>query len=229
MTVQQSALMALTMALIWLGAYFSFQQHFSAEPVYIQQLERLSSELERERMRTLLAEMRMRDFQQEVAALVPQWLDSLTPGQESYPLRNLASVTAAPPSPSAHRNSAAEILLEEGKREFRQGQFARAIRSFEFLIEQQGYSRHAVEAYFLLVESHYQLQQHEQVLARVEQMIQLFPGHELTGTAMIRMGHVFEYRRRTHEAQAVYRSLIQLFPGRAVASQAQEALSELEF
>ena len=224
MSVQQSAIFALLLTLVFVSLYGAAGRHFRGEPVYYaERVQRLQAELERERLRVLWAEHQMREFQQEVAALVPTLRES------SYPLRSLASVVAETPRPEALRQMSAQGLLDTGKSHFRNGDYSRAARSFESLIRLHGYSHHAIEAYFLLAESQYQLHSQEGALQTIEQMVSLFPGHELTGSALIRMGHILESRRRRSEAQAIYRSLIQLFPGRDVASQAQQALSEMEF
>ena len=59
-------------------------------------------------------------------------------------------------------------------------------------------------------------------------MIELFPTHELTGFAMVRLGRIFEAQKRAEEAVDIYKTVLRSFPQRDVASQAKASLKGIE-
>jgi TolA-binding protein len=96
------------------------------------------------------------------------------------------------------------------------------------LINKFGYSPNVPEAYFLMVEGYFQDEELEECTKVVQQMLELFPTHELTGFAMIRLGRVYEAQNRNEDAVDIYRTVLRAFPQRDVASQARSSLRGMD-
>lgn len=65
-------------------------------------------------------------------------------------------------------------------------------------------SSRQVEAVYFLVESYFQLKEYKKSLDYTEQMMSLFPDHELTGFSLLRMGQVSQMRSRQDEAVEIF-------------------------
>jgi len=63
----------------------------------------------------------------------------------------------------------------------------------------------------------------------IQRMIDLFPGHEVSGFSMIRLGKIMESRGRASDAIDIYKTVLRTFPQREVASQAKASLAGVSF
>ena len=118
--------------------------------------------------------------------------------------------------------------FQRAKKLFRDKQFGLAARAFVEFIDKNPFSMDINEAFFLLSESYFQMDDYERCLTTVEKMIELFPESELTGYAMIRMGKIYEYQERPEEAVDIYQTVLLTFPERGIASQARKSLQSVE-
>jgi TolA-binding protein len=84
------------------------------------------------------------------------------------------------------------------------------------------------ESYFLMAEGHFLSNELEECTAIVQQMVDLFPQHELTGFALIRLGRIYEIQNRNEEAVDIYKTVLRSYPQRDVASQAKASLKGVE-
>lgn len=214
-------------ALVW--AYGIFQKHFNGSEIYEEKVAILQEALKREGLRTRLAQENMEAFQQQVAALMPNVLRQKGSGEKGFPLRQLASVTNRDISVADKvREHISEVLFTRAKKKFREGNYSGARDLLIKMIDDFSFSVHVVDAFFLLAEGHFQLGEYEECVKIVARMVQLFPGNELTGFALLRLGKLYELRRRPEEALDIYKTVLRSFPQREVASQATRSLQAVD-
>ena len=148
-------------------------------------------------------------------------------GEEGYPFRSLASILTKGEALEV-RKTIAKTLFETGKAHYRDKDFAKANRAFKQVIDKFGFSPNVVEAYFLMAEGYFQMNEMEECTNVIQQMVELFPTHELTGFAMVRLGRIYEAQNRNEEAVDIYRTVLRSFPQRDVASQAKASLRGMD-
>lgn len=227
MTRSTAAVFALMLTVLYLQTYWVVKDFTNPAPLLNLKLERLETDLEREKLRREIDLQQMENFRQEVAAALPPALKGITELGKDYPLRNLASVTMKSQSEKL-KSLAASNLFETGKVLFRKGQYERSNRMMEKLIAEYSFSTQIVEAHFLLAEGKYKLGELEAATATIDKMLELFPESELTGFALIRLGEIYEQRERYDDAVQIYRTVLRSFPYRTVASQAERSLRDME-
>lgn len=189
-----------------LQAYFLFERHFDPHQDDVKKIARLSEALEEKNLQIAQLENQMVDFQQEVAVQLPA-LQKIDRTPKTFQLRSLASVTQKPLN--AFEMSGA--LNEKARAEFRKGDYAGAARSFSNLAQKYPASPVVIQAYFFWAESLYLNNQHQECLDVIDQMMTLFPDHELTGFIMLRMGQILQARSRTEEASEVFKVVSKTF------------------
>lgn len=167
------------------------------------------------------------EFRQYVATLMPEALKEKGMGEAGYPFRNLASLVMKSENKEV-KAVIAKTLFETGKEYFRKEDFNKANRAFRQLIERYSYTPYVTEAFFLMAEGHFKNSEFEECTVIINQMVELFPKHELTGFAMIRLGRIFEAQNRNEEAIDIYKTVVRTYPQRDVASQAKASLRGLD-
>lgn len=216
----------LFLTLVWMNFYAQVREAYNGVPEYQAQLSKLKKDIESERMVYALEREQFLEFRQTVAALMPGVLKQKGEGQEGYPYRSLASTISKKES-EALRQTIAKTLFEKGKESFRKGDYPKAIRAFKELTSRYSYTPFVVEGYFLLIESHFQESEWEDCISIVQNMVELFPQHELTGMALIRLGRIYQMQNRNEEAIDIFKTVIRSYPQRDVASQAKASLKDL--
>lgn len=212
----------------WLWTYGSFQFYFQDSKIEKEKIKILQESLDREKLRVRVSQENLLDFKQEVAKLISPLLPTKSHGDKGYPLRKLASVTIAPHSDKV-KEQIGLILFQRGKERFRKGEYTKAIEIFLKVMNQYSYSVNMSENMFLLMESYFQTDQKEECIKMVERMVELFPGNEMTGFSLLRMGKIFEFRQMPDEALDVYKLVIKSFTQPQVVAQATQSLSKLDF
>ncbi|HVK60253.1 MAG TPA: tetratricopeptide repeat protein [Bdellovibrionales bacterium] len=170
-------------------------------------IELLTQEKESAEFRTQLANYRLSEYQQQVAALMPEAIKGKSI-EAAYPLRQLASVVTNSDQLPIERASS---LFEKAKQEFRAKNYDKSNRLFALLIETHPDSLHVIESHFLLSEGQFQLRDYDSTVATVEKMLSLFPDNELTAFALLRLGKIFEKQDRLEDAADIYRALLANF------------------
>ncbi len=202
-------------------AYTNFKVYFAEGSDINKELVVTREQLEKEKLKTAMAFYELESMRQQVAVALP---GDLTPKQ--YSARNIASVSRSFYDKPLDQFTS-EKLFRDGKELFRKKQFKKSNQMFGDLIKQNKYSVHLPEAYFLLVEGLFQIEDYEACLERLNVMINQFPDHELTGYAMLRMGQIYEKRERLDDAKSIYTSVAESFKNKQLKKQAQQLLSAL--
>ena len=204
-------------------AYSFFQFHFSGLDQLKDEVVDLRSQVQREKLKTAVAQNELQDFQQNVALLLPS--EKL---KSSYPLRNLASVVG--------RDAFQEIPIDfaqstfkRAKNHFIGGKYEESNKLFAKVIQDYPASTYVVESNFLLVEGLFKSRDYNSCLTQIDSMITLFPDNDLSGFAMLRLGSIFQMRDHVEEAVEVYQSVLKQFPeNELLTKQARLLLSQVE-
>lgn len=219
--------LSVLMTLMWMQIYSSTREAFNGLTEAKIEIHHLEKNLEAAQLDAALQADHFLEFRQHVAVLMPDVVRDKGEGEEGYPFRSLASTLSKGKSDEI-RKTLAKTIFETGKEHFRKREFAKANRSFKQIIDKFGFSPNIAETYFLMAESYFQTGEAEECTRVISQMIELFPSHELTGLAMVRLGRIFEMQNRNEEAVDIYRTVLRSFPQRDVASQAKASLRGME-
>lgn len=212
---------ALILFSAFMSAYGFLRADLSPERRLQSRLAQVSREKEDAEFRAQLAAHQLADYQQHIATLLPDAIKGKTP-QESYPLRQLASVVGS--GGDALKIERASSQFERAKEAFRNKLFEDSNQMFAKLIEQYPESVHMVESHFLLLEGQFQLGEYEAAIDTTETMIRAFPESELTGFALLRLGRIFEIQDRLEDATEIYRAVLGNYQEPQLVDQAQTAL-----
>ncbi len=219
--------LCLLTTLLWMQFYAAVRETYNGNSELKAEIHHLHSELKEEKLNADLEAEEFLEFRQHVATLMPDVLREKGDGEEGYPFRSLASTITKSDS-NKLRVTIAKTLFERGKELYRKKKFAQANRAFKQIVDKFSYTPYVTEAYFLMAEGYYQSDEMEECTHVIQQMIELFPSHELTGFAMVRLGRIYEMQNRNEEAVDIYRTVLRSFPQRDVASQARSSLRGMD-
>ena len=207
--------------------YGQARSYFNRPGPFLERINDLKHEVEQDKFRHQLTKFEFEDFRQHTATLLPAAIKQKGPGEKSYPLRTLASVTQKSDG-SNFTVLKAKRTFEKGKDAFRRKSFESALGFFEEVVEEHPYSAHVLEALFLQVESNFQLRKYAQASRVLDKMVEAYPAHELTGYAMLRVGKIYEFQDRHDDAIRIYETVLKSFPDRNLSSVARESLRSVE-
>ena len=211
----------------WMQFYSAAHQVFNGVGEYKAEIHRLKQSNKNIQVMAALETEQFIEFRQNVSAMMPGVLKERGLGEEAYPLRSLASTLSKPDAENV-RGVIAKTLFEGAKTHFRKKQYEIANRQFKQIISRFSYSTYVTESYFLLSEGYFQMNELEQCTETIQQMVELFPSHELTGFALVRLGRIYQIQNRNEEAVDIYKTVMRSFPQRDVASQAKSSLRNIE-
>lgn len=174
--------------------------------------------------RSLILADQIAEYRQHVATFVPGAIKGMNE-RDAYPLRQLASVASG--SGDMIRIERATGIFEGAKLAFRAKDFAKSSKVLESLIAKYPDSVHVAEAHFLLAESQYQLKDYSLAAHTIEKMIDLFPENDLTGFALLRLGHIYESQERLEDAGDIYRAVLENFKQPELVRQAKQSLGSV--
>ncbi|HEY1079205.1 MAG TPA: outer membrane protein assembly factor BamD [Bdellovibrio sp.] len=207
----------------FLGAYSAFVRHFNGHEQYEQRLADMQHQVETEKFNNTLLTYQLKDFQQTVAQVLPD--DKKL--QAKYELKNLSAVVRAPASADAIELSGASY--EKAKRYFNDRDYDKAIREFYKLLDRYPLSQHSVEARFFIAESYFLKKDFRSSLGEIDNMITLYPQHDLTGFILLRMGQISEVNNQSEEASEIYKTVLTKFKNPDLKSQAQKLAKSVEY
>ena len=218
---------SLMMTVMWMQFYASTRETYNGISEYKAQIHHLQDEAQAHEVETLLQAEHFLEFRQTVATLMPDVIRDKGMGEDGYPYRSLASIITKSQA-NEIRKTLAKTLFEKGQEHYRKREFAQANRAFKQVINKFGFSTKVPESYFLMAEGYFQTEELEECTDVIQQMIELFPGHELTGFAMVRLGRIYEMQNRNEDAVDIYKTVLRSFPQRDVASQAKASLRGMD-
>lgn len=207
--------------------YVAVDTHLNGPSVYIEQLAQVQSQLQQEQLKSTLADYRLQEFKMEVARVLPKVLKEAPRGEAGYPLRSLASVVLKGSAENVQAGLSDRLFIE-AKALFRDSEYRQANQKLRTFLRRYPASAHVPEAYFLLAEGLFQVQEYDEFVKTSEALVKLYPESELTGFTLLRMGKVFEWQDRPEEAIGIYKTVLISFPYDRVARQAKLSLQAVE-
>ncbi len=211
----------------WMQIYSQTRERYNGVAEYKHKAKSIEEKLNRARLASIVEREHFLEFRQQVAALMPEVLEQKGLGQEGYGVRNLASVVTSVDSGEI-RKTIARTLFENGKENFRKGNFQKSTQAFGALIDRYGYTTYVPESFFLMAEGLFQDRKLEECTDKINQMLELYPSHELTGFALIRLGKIYEIQKRSDEAVEIYKTVMKSFTQADVINQARISLKQVE-
>ncbi len=220
----QSAFMVfiLCLTLGLMGLFFVFQHHFSGVDDLKNEIASLKAQLRGQEMKTELAQYDLRDFAQTVAFLIPSKDD---PQGHSYQVRNIASLVQTPAESLEVQGKRAQIM--KAKKTFQRHDYEAALHQFKELYKQDVGGIYSVEIRYFLAESYYMTKRYGDSLKIIQELVQLFPEHDLTGYGLLRLGQIFNYQNREEEAIEVFQMIRQKFQVPELKAQADLMLKKV--
>lgn len=186
-----------------------------------EQLALVEKQRQEANFRALLLADQLAEYRQHVATLIPDVMKGMNE-QEAYPLRQLASVSSG--GGDVIRIERASGIFEKAKVAFRDKDFEKSNQLLASLIARYPDSVHIAEAHFLLAEGQYQLKDYSAAINTIEKMVDLFPENELTGFALLRLGHIYELQDRVEDAGDIYKAVLANFKQPDLVKQARMSL-----
>ncbi|MEC9281120.1 MAG: outer membrane protein assembly factor BamD [Bdellovibrionota bacterium] len=205
-----------------MNVFYIYKDHYSEERFLQEKLNHTNAQLEKERLENYLVNYHYREFQQNVASLIPEAVKSQP---YNYSLRNLASIVD---SPIPIELESATQLFKKGDRLYKDKKYELAIVEFKKIQNFYTDSVHLPEAVFLLAECQYQLKNFEEAVSSIEFLVSQFPEHILTGYALIRLGRINEKYERTDDAILNYQLVSKRFKQKDLRQQAEKMLEGIE-
>lgn len=208
--------------LLW--SYTVFLEYFGENGEDRIRADAYARQLREERFERDLAEARLRDLGQEVAAALPK-ASELKLAKNGYDLNRIATAVREPAAVSLELSG---VRMEKAKRLFNEKSYKDAAREFEKIAADFPSSPLAVEAYFLLAESSYLLRDEKKVVELADLMVSQYPDNDLTGFVLLRFGQINEHNNRDEEALEIYRTVGKNFRHPALAEQARKMAQAVE-
>jgi TolA-binding protein len=187
-----------------LAGYNEFTNYFNQGKDHQVRVRQLEKEVAQIQFHNALLQNQLTDFQRSVAAVLPP--DSkISEDVAQYRLKNFSTALRVPASESEMDLSG--VVFEKAKKLFKDAKYEKAIREFNKIINEYPLSSYKVESHFFVAESYFLQKDYKSSLDIINQMVQQFPDHPLTGFIMLRMGQISELNNRLEEAGAVYKTV----------------------
>lgn len=205
----------LILTIACLAGYNKFVAYFGTHNELEVRVVELEKELEQQRAENKLLTYQLKDFQQAVAAMLPEHQDKIA----SYTQKNLADAVRLPASES--KIDLSSSLMERGKSFFLQ-KYDKALGEFAKVKESYPLSAYSVEAQFFLAESYFLKADYEKSLTAIADMVELYPENVLTGFILLRMGQISQLNDQPTEAKEIYKTVLNTFSDKKLKEQAQK-------
>ncbi|MFP5519631.1 MAG: tetratricopeptide repeat protein [Bdellovibrionia bacterium] len=209
-------------AIFSLGAYSIFLNYFGQGHELQARLRLLEESVEAEKNRNNLLSFQVKDLQQTVALAFPD--DKKLLAKLNEPARGLASSLRLPAS--ENQLDLSGVLLEKGKTAFQRKNYDVAIKNFNQLIAEYPLSGYVVSARFFKIESLFHKKDYKECLSQIDELLQLYPEHEMSGFALMRMAMISEGNGQLEEAKEISRTVLKNFDHPFLHEQAKRILQE---
>lgn len=212
------------------GFYLYVGAKFNGVELYKEQISELEWKLKNQELKTEISRYQAEDYRQYLAGLLPDVVEKyhlkLNP-ESNQQLRNFASVVIEPDHQSVQIDSTFSQMIK-AKKAFSEKQYSETEKILRQLILERGDSPYVVEAYFLLIESEYQLQDYDNCIEHIDSMMSLYPENQLTGFALLRLGKILESQDRYEDAAQIYKAVQKSFKLEQIKHQADNYLKSIE-
>jgi tol-pal system protein YbgF len=140
-----------------------------------------------------------------------------------------APVTAAPATPAAPVDSAAELKsYEAAHNQFRSGEYKEAADAFEKFLDAYPTSKYAPSAQYWIGYAHFSRKNYKAAIASQQKLIKMYPDNHKVPDAMYNIANSQIQMAEVDAARQTLRSLIEKYPTSDAASLAKKRLTVLE-
>jgi TolA-binding protein len=186
------------------------QLFFSPVKSLEHEIHQYQTSLQKEKLRTSLAMAQLKEYQESVAVVMPESVNTRLTKFSDYQMMQLGSMVRSPASEPLELSG---VYMSKAKSSFKQRRYKEAVEEFKQVVERFPSSMSVPEAHFMMAESYYLNNQPGEALDTIDKMITLFPENEMTGFIMLRMGQIFQDRKKPVQASEVYKSVIMQYGG----------------
>lgn len=211
--------------LLLLGLSWSFQKFdvfFAEKSGDKEQIQILKNQLEIKEFETKISLLENDKMNQQVLSLLDQDSrlknNSLVKDHIKLGLRTPASV---------HKLDFSLLRIEELRSLFREKKYSKVIELGERILSQEKTFIVKPEVLFFLSESYFLNKQYEKSVEKINQLINLYPEHIMTGYSLLRLGNISEKSEQVNEAESIYKIIIAQFHDSALTGEAKKLLSNL--
>lgn len=215
---------ALSLSIGALGAYTIFLNHFGQGFELQARIQHLEQKFLEEQTRNNLLSYQLQDLQQTVALAMPK--DKKLIASLNDAGKSLASSLRLPASVSKIDTSS--VAYARAQDLFKKRKFSEAAEKFKVIGEKYPTSGYVVQAHFFVIESLFNKKDYKTCLEEIEKMMMLFPEHELTGFAMMRMAAISDSIGQLSEAQEIARTVLAYYEHPDLVKSAQIYLNKAE-
>lgn len=128
----------------------------------------------------------------------------------------------------------AHELIQEGVKEYNDGDYKKALKAFEQLKDWYPFSKYAILAELRIGDSHYHLQQYPEAVAAYEEFERLHPRNEATPYVVFQIGRCYfeqmdtvdRDQTSTQKALDTFHRVIRQYPGDPYAKKAKVHINE---
>lgn len=220
-----ASILTVTSGLVVTFSYL--KAHFSGASYLKQKAVHLKKQAEEDRLKLIVTESQLLELKAEVMNELYGASYLKKPTTKNYSLRNLASISGANSTEKVsefYEKFKSKRLFLRAKKSFIEKNFTEAILGFNELIEKYPSSPYIVKSYYLLSESLYLTGDQGRFVDAVDQMVSLFPGDELTGHVLLKLGDLYTTENRLEEASEIYTVIIKSYkPFAKIVTQARES------
>lgn len=182
----------------------------------------------REQLKKLLVKGQFADFKQDVALLLPQYMEERKVEKEKQRLRDLASVIPHEGTHEITLGYSAEKLLKDGKELVAKREYKDGTKKLKKLISRFPDSFHVIEAHYLIIEAYSQQDKNSLVIEWVDKMVELYPDNRLTGWGLLKVGALYELDGRHEDAIRIYKTIIAVYDDSGLITKAKNSVKELQ-
>ncbi len=211
--------------LLFLGLSWSFQKFevfFAEKSGDKEQIQILKNQLELKEFETKISSLENEKMNQQVLSLLDQdsrlTNNSLLKNHIKQGLRTPASV---------RKLDFSLLRIEELRSLFREKKYSKVIELGERILGQEKTFIVKPEVLFFLSESYFLNKQYEKSVEKINQLINLYPEHIMTGYSLLRLGSISEKSEQVNEAESIYKIIIAQFHDSALTGEAKRLLSNL--
>lgn len=200
--------------------YNVFISEFRGDKIYQAQIAQREDEIANKEREKLLLYYQLKDFEQSVALALPE------KSKQELSQKKLADVVRVPASVPPSDLSGAKF--ESAKTFFKNKKYELAQKEFYEMIHQYPLSERKIEAYFMIVESQYLSKKYSECLHSINTLLELYPMHELTGFALLRLASLHEMNGRGEVALEVYKTIRTNFTHSYLQSEVEKREKQLQ-
>ncbi len=221
MSTRVLATMTIAILFVLQAVFIIAQKEYDGSQNVAYENEHLKSLLSEQKAKTEVAYYELDSYKQKVAMALPKDIPT-----QKYQVRGIASLVRKGRGDLSLLSM--DLEFQEIKRDYRNKNYEKAKVEVQRFIHSYPESSYILEAYFLYVNSLYQLSQYEKCVQEINVMVEQYPDSEMTGLSLLLMADIFQKQERYDEAKSIYETIIKNFSYPELKKMAQDRLSVID-